>query len=147
MGLEANVSLIVTTLDLQLVRLLRDAMKTTPTAATLSGAALQPADRFEPRPHLHPQPAIESRPHIRPAPRFEPRPVVHPIRRAVPLPQCAGAPPAGVAAPAKPTLPNPIQPPWKLLAWRTPIPPKPQIKVTIYRPDIVSKGSLLDFFI
>ncbi|HWP39291.1 MAG TPA: hypothetical protein VNL70_00095, partial [Tepidisphaeraceae bacterium] len=72
----------------------------------------------------------------------EPRPVIHPQPLAAPP---AASPPREPEQPRRPICP--IQPPWRVLAWETPLPPPPKIKLIIYRPDTISKGSLIDLFI
>jgi hypothetical protein len=92
-----------------------------------------PTPRFEPRRVYHPQPAFDRRDTIHIQPRV--------VDDLPPPPK----------APLEPEMPSrlksPIQPPWKILPWKTPVPPQPQIKVIQRRPDIVNKGSLIDFFI
>ncbi len=69
MGIESNVSLMVASLDLQLVKLLRDAIRTAdlhgqltapPPAAVAPGGCvrrtIEPAAVYEPRRHIHPEP-------------------------------------------------------------------------------------------
>lgn len=138
----ASVSAIVATLDLKLVRMLRAAMADDGAkAATTLGP--RPTD-IEPRKRFDPEPEIEPRRRIEPTPRFEPRPVYHPTARYVPnepaLPVCE----------TSPSDPDPgrcrIQPPWKVRPWEAPVPMKAEVKVVVVRPDIVNKGSLIDFF-
>lgn len=45
--------------------------------------------------------------------------------------------------------PSPIQPPWKVLPWNTPVRPVVQLKRIIVRPDIImsNRGAMLDLFI
>ena len=146
--LENNASLIVAALDLQLVRLLRGAIRT----ADLSShhgdrGVFGPAAVIEPRPRHHPDPLIEPRIRIRPTPRFEPRPVLHPTPRLEASRNdaaCAAPPPPECPPPGSPSLP--LQPPWKVLPWeRVPSPP-PIVKINFVRPDIHDKGSLIDLF-
>ena len=140
----ANVSLIVAALDLNLVRLVRGAMADNPNGSPVSGLGPAPNnDRFEPRRRVEPEPRFEPRPVVHPAPRFLPRPVIHPAPRVEPRP---------CEPPHEPEMPvrtrSPIEPPWKVLPWdQPPEPPEPRVKLAIYRPDVVSKGSLIDFFI
>jgi hypothetical protein len=130
----ADVGLIVAALDLNLVRLVRGAMAPNPCGKPV--AFIGPAPncfRFLPRRRIHP------------TPRFEPRPVIHPTPRLEPTP-------ATCEPPHEPEMPvrskSPIEPPWKVLPWeQPPAQPAPKVKLAIYRPDVVSKGSLIDFFI
>ena len=143
-GLESNVSLIVATLDLQLVRLLRGAIRAADQSSAAAHSILSPAARFEPRPVLHPTPRFEPRLVAHPTPRFEARLVERPCRTnpdAIPL---NSAP----CAPEKPRIAkSPIEPPWKTLPWENPPPPAQVIKVVIRPPDNSSKGSIIDCFI
>ena len=145
-GLDSSINLIVATLDLQLVRLLRQSMAGAP---TLDGGGA--------RRHIHPQPTIEPRPVHEPAPRIEPRKTIEPTPRFAPRPTVfVDVPPSSVPATTPPVVcetsqtektVSPLQPPWKTVPWEQPIPPAPKVKVVQYRPDIISKGSLIDFFI
>jgi hypothetical protein len=146
---DALPGLIVASLDLQLVRLLRDAMHTADASAgrgtAVSGLGpapthierrfrIQPEPEILPRKRIEPEPRIEPRKVIRPADRFEPR-----ESDLVPVPvECY-----------KPCRKSPIEPPWKVLPWEQPPCPRvePKIKVVVRPPDIVHKGSLIDFFI
>jgi hypothetical protein len=102
-----------------------------------------PAATFEARLVLHPEPAYLPRPVLHPEPRYLPRPVLHPT------PRIALECPPTVADPEQPPRCNlsRIQPPWKILPWETPVPPRPIIKIIRYQPDIPNKGDLLDVFI
>jgi hypothetical protein len=144
----ASVSLIVASLDLQLVRLIRGAMRVADMqgGAGSSGLPLASAVNrdIQPRPKLKQQQQIEPRPVFHPTPYFTPRPVIHPQPRVVNPPPVACAP---VEPEKAPRSHSPIQPPWKQLPWQTPIPPKPVIKTVVHRTDVVNKGSLIDMFI
>lgn len=132
--MNANAELIVAAMDLKLVRLLRQAMHPSCSCGRSARGNTAPAHQ--------PQPRIEPRRVIHPQARIEPRPVIHVPSRVIEQPS---------ATPTEPEQPSrlrsPIQPPWKILPWQTPIPPRPKIKVVLHRPDIISKGSLIDFFI
>jgi len=148
-ALDARVELIVAALDLKLVQLLRDAIRTTAMAAgkgqPVSGLGPAPnAGLFESRRRVEPQPVFEPRKHIHPTPRFEPRPVIHLTPRVVDPPACVCPP----VEPEKPRITKPFMvPPWKLLPWEQPPRPALSIKVIRRKPDIVRKGSLIDCFI
>jgi hypothetical protein len=148
--LDSNVSMVVAALDLELVRLLRGAIRAADLASGQGGAAgpfFGPAAVIEPRPRHHPDPVIEPRQRIRPAPRFEPRPVVHPtLRLEVELNEAARVAPPPDACPPCPHK-SALPPPWKLAPWECPLPPRPLIKVNVRRTDIIHKGSLIDMFI
>jgi len=143
-GLEALASLIVASSELKLVELLRDAIRTAdlssakvPGESTVESCPCQ-CDRFES------QAVFEPRLHFRSTPVYEPPQVIHPAPRLAPEPPCRA--PAPCPEHHKP-IPNYIQPPWAILPWQTPPQPAAQIKVVVHRPDIVNKGSLIDFFI
>ena len=152
MGLDSSVGLIVATLDLQLVKLLRAAMR--PGAGGLAGEAglIHPRPVIEPRRRIEPEPAFEPRPRVRPEPVFEPREKLAfgPVR-----PECCER-----CAPVTPTEPveksphssSSIEPPWKVLPWEDrplpgPVRVVPKIKVIRNPPDIDCKGSVIDLFI
>ena len=139
-GLEAQASLIVAASDLKVVRLLRDAIRTADIASgkfgplgTLPGCA---------REKVHPTPRFESRPVHHPDPRIEPRQTIH-LRDRVEL--------QPHPTPVEPEQPvrcrSPIKPVWRTMPTENAIEPRPIIKLIVQRPDIVSKGSLIDFFI
>lgn len=134
-----NASLIIAALDLQLVRLLRKSI-----AANVACPVLCPCDRLairsrlraelrrriEPRKVVHPTPRFDARPVIHPTPRIEPRTVDHPTEPVQPA-----------------RKPGPCRPPWRVPLWEMTLQPPPNIKVHIYRPDVIHKGTLLDLFI
>jgi hypothetical protein len=143
---RSSASLVVASLDLQLVRLLRDAIRT----ADIHGGKFCGGDRgvirscdILPRRPITPEPKILPRRRIHPTPRFEPRPVIHPTPRAEPQAPIAASDPQN---PPVRTV-SPIQPPWKQFVWQTPLAPPPILKVVRYKTDIPHKGSLLDLFI
>jgi hypothetical protein len=130
-----SIDLTVAALDLQLVRLLRSAMQ----PKVRQAAACPP-----PRPvlvqRLTPQPVK-----VQPLPCTASLPLVLYRTEVHVVPVHAAA--AGQEPGAARTSPaEPLPPPWKQPAWEQPIDPPPQIKVTVHRPDIISKGSLIDFF-
>lgn len=156
MGLEAVASLVIATLDLQAVRLLRDAIRTTElsdNARPLDPAGVPVDGPPPPLRHLHPEPVVEPRRHIHPPPVVEPRRVIHLAPELVPSDSVTCAP----CAPAEciePFAKSPIEPPWKMLPWdpraaagRLAPPPAKVVKRVIRPPDIVHKGTLIDFFI
>jgi hypothetical protein len=140
----SQINLVTASLDLQLVQLLRSAMNPG-TGPAGSGNGITPQPTIHPRHRHDPQPVIEPRKHIVPEPHFEPRRVHHP--------EPAFAPRTDTSAPpltdAKAECAAFLQPPWKTLPWRDPLPPSelPKIKVVMHRPDTIHKGSLIDFFI
>jgi hypothetical protein len=144
-GLESNIALVVASLDLKLVQLLRDAIRTTDIAGARANGRhiIEPEPEFLPRRHLTPTPVIEARPRIHPEPRYEARPVIHPEPRCVPPPPPICPPPEPVSHLNK----SPFVPPWKVMPWEHPPQPALKIKVIKLRPDIVTKGSLIDCFL
>src|SRR5437660_712953 len=79
-------------------------------------------------------PTIEPRLVLHPAPRIDPRtlgPVTTPT-----VGECDGSP---APIPSE----SPLPPPWKVPAWEIPPQPLPKVKITVYRPDIIHKGSLI----
>jgi hypothetical protein len=152
-GIEVHVEALVAALDLKVVQLLRDAIRTADAHGAKERGTLGPAATFEPRRHIQPEPVIEPRRHLHPSPKIEPRVILQPLRlESVPTPACRyePAPCPPVAGPGNPPA---IQPPWRLVPWHdTPSPaplarPAPPVKLPITPPDIISKGLLLDFFI
>src|SRR3954454_16142638 len=144
-GLESNIALVVASLDLKLVQLLRDAIRTTDIAGARANGRhlIEPEPEFLPRRHLTPTPVIEPRPHIHPEPRYEARPVIHPEPRCVPPPPPICPAPEPISHLTK----SPFVPPWKVMPWENPPQPALKIKVIKLRPDIVTKGSLIDCFL
>lgn len=150
-SLSDQANLLVAALDLNLVRLLRGAMRAADAQGAAGGSAAGgcgcgPAATYEPRPHVHPEPVIEPRPHLHPQLRIEPRPVLHPTPRVnTTLPIEQGGPVECIeVCKAR----SPIEPPWKVLPW--PVEgPRVTVKVKRIRPrtDIITKGSLIDCFI
>jgi hypothetical protein len=151
-GADSHIPLLVAGLDLQLVRLLRGAIRT----ADIASGRGQPVSGLGPAPtpppvlHVHPDAVYEPRRHIHPEPRVEPRRVIHPPPRVEPCPPilaCSAPCEPFEIKPAPVAHPSRIQPPWRVLPWQTPVPPRPVLKVVIRRPDIVRRGQLLDVFI
>jgi hypothetical protein len=138
----SSVSAIVAALDLKLVRGLRVALQDDIRHGVHPlGPAPQP--QFLPRQRIEPEPFIEPRLHIRPEPYFEPRPIHRPEPTFAPGETLC---PPSSPLPEDPGGKCPIEPPWKVRPWEQPVPIKREVKVVVVRPDIVSKGSLIDFF-
>lgn len=142
MSLSSNISLLTAALDLKLIQMLRQAMQPMNQGPGGMPFSLTPAAIYEPRQRLHPTPRIEPRRVYHPTPRIEPRLVFHPAPRQTPCPPPAPPPTSG----HKPF--SPIPPVWKQLP---PVhhdrPAGPKIKVVHRPPDIIHKGSLIDFFV
>ena len=147
-GLDSHVSLVVAALDLELVRLVRAAMRGD---CRCDGKVIHPEPRIEPRKRIEPEPRIEPRKRIEPTPVFEPRKK----HRQDEVGSCCAA--CVSAAPVEsvekvPHPPCPVEPPWKVLPWdervrSAPVRAVRRIKVLRVRPDIQSKGSVIDLFI
>jgi len=142
--LESTVNLLVATLDLNLVRLVRGAMR----AADARGDRLVvPAPTVEPRRRFHPEPLVEPRPHVRPEPFFEPRPV----HRADDTRSIECPVPVEVSRTDAKSSTSPIQPPWKILPWEQPPAQRPRpihkVKIVIGPADGCGKGNVIDLFI
>jgi len=148
-GLETSIAAITATLDLQLVRLLRGAMRVADVEGGKLGCCdpvgLDPCDRFERRPVIEPEPRIEPRMVFHPTPRIEPRPVIHPTPRVEETNNCCPPPPCEPEPCA--ITKSPILPPWKTLPCEIKQPAPVQIKMIVQHPDIHHKGSLIDLFI
>lgn len=143
-GLQAN--LLLAASGLSVVRLLRSAMNGGAPPSGL-GPAPNPLNQpggAGPRIVAEPDLRIEPRKVIDPAPRFNPRPVITPSPAWTENLQVGGEP-------RQPEiysrLTSPIEPVWKTLPLEQTTQPSPQVKINIIRPDIVSKGMLLDLFI
>lgn len=141
MGLTENISLLTATLDLKLIQMLRQAMQPVNQGCGRLPFASTPAAVYQPRQHLHPTPAIQPRQVIHPTPRIAMRKVIQPSPQLNP----GNPPPALQPTSGKPF--SPIPPVWKKLppVHHNPV-AAPKIKVVHRPPDIIHKGSLIDFF-
>lgn len=147
---KSSIDAIVATLDLQLVRLLRDAMHVADVSSAKADGSDSfrndfRSDRFEQRPVIHPEPRYEPRRVIHPEPRYEPRPVIHPTPR-IEEQNNNCPPPCCEPGPCEKTK-SPLLPPWKTLPCDIKVPAPVQIKMIVQHPDIHHKGSLIDLFI
>ena len=147
-GLDSHVSLVVAALDLELVRLVRAAMRAD---CGCDGRLIHPEPRIEPRKRVEPEPKIEPRKRIHPEPAFEPRKRHRPEDVGSCCAACPSAAPVE-SAEKVPHPPSPVEPPWKVLPWDERMrsaPPRPvrRIKAFRVRPDIQCKGSVIDLFI
>jgi hypothetical protein len=89
---------------------------------------------------------------LHPTPRYLPRPVIRPQPYYAPVPWPTREAP-GVAkswgsheAAAAPSMEQAPTPPWKVLPWPEPVKIAPKIKIVIREPDILRRGTLIDFF-
>ncbi len=138
----SSVSAIVAAVDLKLVRGLRAALQDD-IQHGVHPLGPAPQQQVLPRQRIEPEPFIEPRRHITPTPHFEPRPIYHPEPKFAPGEDFY---PPSSPLPEDPGGRCPIEPPWKVRPWEQPVPIKWEVKVVVVRPDIVSKGSLIDFF-
>ncbi|HEX4795032.1 MAG TPA: hypothetical protein VH370_14660 [Humisphaera sp.] len=149
-----NATLIQSVMDLKLVQSVVEAMR----AADIASGRPQPVSKLGPAPtpppdRLERDPVFAMRPVYHPEPRYERQVVIHPeprvefcapivVKPCEPQCECEYLPVA-----SKPEMESPLAPPWRMPVWNMPIVPPPKIKVVQYRPDIINKGSLLDFFV
>lgn len=149
MDLGTQASLIVATMDLELVRLIRGAIRAADLAGGKVGALGLPLSRNGagvlnavalPRDRFEPAPRFEPRKTIHPTPRFEPRPVYH-DRIDIDVT------PSDISSPLVHSVNrSPLPAPWQMPVWNLPVQPAPKVKVHIHRTDVHNKGSLLDLF-
>jgi hypothetical protein len=157
-GTSTNPALIVAAMQLDLVQLLRAAMNGGvdpggPHVGPIGGIGTGggeaccgpcgPCDTFEKacsRPVLCPEPRYLPRPVIRPTPYYAPVP--WPTRLNPGMPKSWGNQECAEA----PSIEQAPQPPWKVLPWQEPAKIPPKIKVVIQQPDILRRGTLIDFF-
>jgi hypothetical protein len=140
-GITPSADLIVAKLDLQLVRMLRQAIRAADLAVCAPANASESSPRIEPRPRIHPTPLIEPRPHIHPRPHIEPRANLDPQHFTISQTIVSTSPPEPIKFPPF------VQPPWRVLPWANLTPPAPTLKVVIKPPDLPRKGSVFDVFI
>src|SRR3954468_14883797 len=124
--METQASLVVAAMDLEVVRLLRGAIRATDLSAGGQkgplGTIVSPLrcrrDRF------CPDPTIEPRRRIQPTPRYEPRRVIHPTPRVAPDAACPRGPlpPCPPVPVCKTAGEGPLPPPWRMPAWKIPVP-------------------------
>lgn len=141
-----DAGLIVALSDLKVVQLLTSGMSAVNGAGSGSVGPLGNINsrQIAPRRQVHPTPHFNPRPVVDPTPRFDPRPVIHVQPQLVEKPVPSPAP----VEPEKACrFKSPLDPPWKILPSEMPVEPAPKIKVNIVRPDIVNKGSLIDFYL
>ncbi|MBC7784439.1 MAG: hypothetical protein H7144_11425 [Burkholderiales bacterium] len=145
-----QVSLIVASLDLQMIKSIRGAINANLPKTGPLGTIPADANPATPRPHVKFQsdtgasPTIAPRQVIHPTPHFEPRPVIHPEPRVVDAPQHCAISPEQSASLAKS---NPIKPPWRVIPPVIPDVVIIQTKVMQQKVDVIHKGTLLDLFI
>jgi hypothetical protein len=141
--LDSTISLLVASLDLKLVQLIRDAIRTTDLSGAAARGDLIPEPEFLPRRHIEPTPEIEPRRHFHPTPIYEARPIIHPQPRVEPAPPIIF--PETEPEKLCKSL-SPLPPPWKIPPWENPPQPLLKVKLIKSKPDTVRKGSLIDCF-
>lgn len=153
MGLESNISLLVATFDLAIVKSIRDAIRTADLASgkqfpiTAIGPSPNPLigcgirkDCYEDRKHFLAEPVYERRLHVHPTPVYEPREVIRPAPRVEV--DCPPAPPE-----CKPMKLGGLEAPWHSTPWKNPTPAPEKIKVVVRVNDKVQRGQIIDLFI
>ncbi|HWE94819.1 MAG TPA: hypothetical protein VG269_12715 [Tepidisphaeraceae bacterium] len=157
--LATNASLIVAALDLQVVQLLRAAIRTadlqsladrqsSPAASTAAQSAGH-SHRRGGDCYCESQRSECCNPAYCCSPVYSSRRVLHPTPR-VDLhcaPRLALDRHEKVAEPVTAATPSPIQAPWKTLAWKDTPRVTMKVKMVQRRTDIINKGSLIDYFI
>ena len=141
-ALDSTVSLLVASLDLKLVQLIRDAIRTTDLSGGAGRNGIIAEPEFLPRRHLEPTPEIEPRRHYHPEPVYVTRPVIHPQARVEPAPPIIY--PEVQSHARKSTYP--FTPAWKMMPWENPPQPLLKVKLIKSKPDTERKGSLIDCF-
>jgi hypothetical protein len=128
-----------------LLRAMNNGQLPTLSVGPLGGPGSGP-DTYCPSGYTDCSPHYAPRPVIHPTPRYLPRPVIHPTPFYSPVPQFCPPPtkpdPTGDQAPV---AAGP-QAPWKSLPWQQPAKIPPMIKVVQRQPDIIRRGTLIDFF-
>jgi len=148
-GFENLAAFTVAAMDLSVVRLLRDAMRTADLSAAADlqlNAAGNPVlrDRYDPassassvqyapRRVIQPEPRIAPRPTVTAPPRIEWEPAPGPYA-------CGDATAKAPAAEHR----SPFQPPWKVLPWPEPEPAVVKVKRYVRTVDLTGKGRMID---
>lgn len=80
---------------------------------------------------------------------YAPRQIIHPTPRYLPRPVITPTPCFEDATnpdkPMCPIAPGPL-PWWKLLPWQKPAPAAPIVKIVVRPPDMLTRGTMIDFF-
>jgi hypothetical protein len=138
---SASPALIPALASLEVVTLLTKAMSAVNASAVAGGALPGPVggycDRFERAGYCVKHICYKPRLVITPTPRYLPRPVI------TPTPCFAES--TNPDKPMCPIAPGPL-PWWKLLPWQTPAAPAPIVKVISRPPDMLTRGTMIDFF-
>ena len=144
-SIGSNVAFIVADLGLKAVESVIGAIRAADRESS-RGGPMTPEKQFLPRQVIQSEPRYEPRLVIHPTPRYEPRRVIHP------MPRIEAQTLGGIDGPPKLVVHKadeemPLQPPWKTLPWENKLQPSPKVKLAPPHPDIIHKGTMLDFFI
>lgn len=146
-------SLIVAASDLNVVRLIRRAMR----AADIASGRGQPVSGLGPAPdcyracwrnrrHYEPTPVYEPRQHIHPAPVYEPRTVNYSVRYVAQPEPVVVPPPIQIVVETEPAaVRTPFPPVWKTLPpVEVEAPARRPIKIERHHPDNRHRGMVID---
>jgi hypothetical protein len=139
----SNIQAIVATLDLQLVRLIRDAINSPGAGGKTLGAS---DPQIAPRKTIEPEPEFSPRQKVTPSPQILSGEVTYAPPKIIPLPPCYAAP---VESETSVRTKSPIEPPWRLVPWSDKFPSAPAplpVKPRPPRPDLAVRGRLIDAF-
>jgi hypothetical protein len=150
-GSATNPALIIAASQLAVVNSILRAMNggqlPTLSVGPIAGPGSEPGACGCPPPDC--SPCYLPRPVLHPTPRYLPRPVIHPTPYypQAPFAPLPPLPPDTCHHPVtSPKITPGPQPPWKILPWQEPAKIAPKIKVVIRQPDIIRRGTLIDFF-
>ena len=145
--LAQEASLWVAALQLIEVRSVTAAIRAADAAGRQQKANAIASPAIEPRRHLHPGAVYEPRKHERASAVYHARPgCCHPAPHARhwDRPACDIDP---KVVPAAHTPEHRIQPPWAVLSWPQPLPPRHPVKSYAECSDVTGKGATLDIFL
>lgn len=137
-----QVSLLLAAVDAQVINLVTTAMSATnaKTAACIARSA-GANKQVSPRPVHKPQPRVAPRPVHKPQPRIE-----APTFQGPPTVKRTSTEPSNPEQPRR-AAESLLPPPWKMPLWKVAPQPPVSVKPIVQRPDISTKGTLLDRFI
>jgi hypothetical protein len=146
-SIASTTSLLVAALDFRMIEDVIGAIRAADAAeAGSKRSPFSPLPVVESPRHIHPDP-ISAHPRvIHPDPSYPPRAVVHPEPRDErTTARLALIEPSDKPHPAHSDCA--VRPPWSVLPYQFPSKAPTVIKKTVYRTDILTKGTLLDVFI
>jgi hypothetical protein len=143
-ALSGEASLIVAASDLAVVQLIRDAIRTADLSAGQAATSTAPASAAP----VTRQTVIEPARTVERQPIIETREVTHYQTKMVGN-NTSSCPCPHESSGHRDHRPIycVIQPPWSVLPWENPAPIKRTVKLQVVRPDILSKGTMIDSFI